>query len=204
MNRSHAEDLELAERCASGDAGPGIASSSSSGRCCIVRPTHWTGMAARVRWPTRSMPSSTASGTREGQRQSLFRYFQGRSSLATWLRAVLAQRYVDRQRAQRRLAPLADDDAGPGRPQPPAAVPPEPDPARRTIRCAPAPSARGGARRAGATGAAAARVLLRPGTDARRNRPRDAGARGHRVTPAGAHAPGDSRETSNAGSGRRG
>jgi hypothetical protein len=57
----------------------------------------------------------------QGQRQSLFRYFQGRSSLATWLRAVLAQRYVDRQRAQRRLAPLADPDAAPFAPRPPAA-----------------------------------------------------------------------------------
>ena len=47
---------------------------------------------------------------REGERQSLFRYFQGRSSLATWLRAVLAQRYVDRIRASRRTEPLADDE----------------------------------------------------------------------------------------------
>lgn len=39
---------------------------------------------------------------RAGERQSLFRYFHGRSSLATWLRAVLAQRYVDRLRAERR------------------------------------------------------------------------------------------------------
>src|SRR3989442_1130391 len=50
---------------------------------------------------------------REGERRSLFRYFQGRSSLATWLRAVLAQRYVDRLRAARRLAPLPDEDQGP-------------------------------------------------------------------------------------------
>lgn len=46
-----------------------------------------------------------------GERQSLFRYYQGRSSLATWLRAVLAQRFVDRLRVQRRAEPLADDDA---------------------------------------------------------------------------------------------
>jgi RNA polymerase sigma-70 factor len=50
---------------------------------------------------------------REGVRQSLFRYFHGRSSLATWLRAVLSQRYVDRVRAGRRLDPLPDDDAPP-------------------------------------------------------------------------------------------
>jgi RNA polymerase sigma factor (sigma-70 family) len=47
---------------------------------------------------------------REGVRQSLFRYFHGRSSLSTWLRAVLAQRHIDRLRAGRRLDPLPDDD----------------------------------------------------------------------------------------------
>ena len=47
----------------------------------------------------------------EGERQSLFRYFQGRSSLATWLRAVMAQRYVDRIRASRRTEPLPDDES---------------------------------------------------------------------------------------------
>ena len=50
---------------------------------------------------------------RDGVRQSLFRYFHGRSSLATWLRAVLAQRRVDQLRAQRRLEPLPDDESGP-------------------------------------------------------------------------------------------
>jgi RNA polymerase sigma-70 factor (ECF subfamily) len=48
---------------------------------------------------------------RGGRRQSLFRYYHGRSSLATWLRAVLAQRHVDRIRSQRRVEPLPDDDA---------------------------------------------------------------------------------------------
>ena len=43
---------------------------------------------------------------RDGERRSLFRYFHGRSSLATWLRAVLAQRQVDRVRSERRLTPL--------------------------------------------------------------------------------------------------
>jgi RNA polymerase sigma-70 factor len=41
---------------------------------------------------------------------SLFRYFHGRSSLATWLRAVLAQRLVDRVRAGARTAPLPDEE----------------------------------------------------------------------------------------------
>jgi len=49
----------------------------------------------------------------EGERRSLFRYFHGRSSLATWLRSVLAQRYVDWVRSRRRLDPLPDDDITP-------------------------------------------------------------------------------------------
>ena len=52
-------------------------------------------------------------GTRDGERQSHFRYFHGRSSLATWLRAVLSQRYVDRVRRDARIAPLPhDEEAG--------------------------------------------------------------------------------------------
>jgi len=53
--------------------------------------------------------------TAAGQRQSLFRYYQGRSSLATWLRAVLAQRYVDRVRVQRKVEPLSDQEEVPAR-----------------------------------------------------------------------------------------
>jgi RNA polymerase sigma-70 factor len=54
------------------------------------------------------------------ERRSLFRYFHGRSSLATWLRAVLAQRLVDRARVRARSAPLPDEE--------PAAQPaPDPD-----------------------------------------------------------------------------
>jgi RNA polymerase sigma factor (sigma-70 family) len=44
-------------------------------------------------------------------RRSLFRYFHGRSSLKTWLRAVLAQRHVDAIRAGRRFTDL---DSGTG------------------------------------------------------------------------------------------
>ena len=56
-----------------------------------------------------------------GERQSLFRYFDGRSSLATWLRAVLAQRYVDRLRTARRTEPLVEDA------EPEAPPPADPD-----------------------------------------------------------------------------
>ncbi len=49
-------------------------------------------------------------GGKSEERRSLFRYFHGRSSLATWLRAVLAQRYVDLLRSRRRSEPLPDED----------------------------------------------------------------------------------------------
>ena len=59
-------------------------------------------------------------GVRErgGVRQSLFRYYHGRSSLATWLRAILSQRHVDRIRERRRFESLDEDD-----PQEQAAAP---------------------------------------------------------------------------------
>ena len=61
-------------------------------------------------------------GDPPSERRSLFRYFHGRSSLATWLRAVLAQRLVDRARVRARTAPLPDEE--------PAAAQPAPDPDR--------------------------------------------------------------------------
>ena len=45
----------------------------------------------------------------DGVRQSVLRYFHGRSSLATWLRSLIAQRYVDRHREIRKLEPLPDE-----------------------------------------------------------------------------------------------
>ena len=63
---------------------------------------------------------------RDGERQSLFRYFHGRSSLATWLRAVLAQRHVDAIRAGRRLDPLPDGDSTDASVRV-SSIPPDPD-----------------------------------------------------------------------------
>lgn len=57
--------------------------------------------------------------------RSLFRYFHGRSSLATWLRALVAQRYVDRIRETRRLEPLPDDASPAALPGHEAAVNPD-------------------------------------------------------------------------------
>ena len=114
---------------------------------------------------------------RDGNRQSLFRYFHGRSSLGTWLRSVLAQRYVDEVRSRRRLDPSARRGrpllAGGWRVRP-----------RCRIRAA------GGARprrpRRGDSAAVAARpppagLVLPARHDARPDRPPLPGARGHRL-----------------------
>ena len=61
----------------------------------------------------------TAGARRE---RSLFRYFHGRSSLKTWLRAVLAQRHIDAIRAGRRFESLEDDESNSHAPQNPARV----------------------------------------------------------------------------------
>jgi RNA polymerase sigma factor (sigma-70 family) len=61
---------------------------------------------------------------RDGERRSLFRYFHGRSSLSTWLRAVLAQRFVDRIRSRRREDPLPEDESPAALPAPPRALDP--------------------------------------------------------------------------------
>lgn len=51
---------------------------------------------------------------RDGKRRSLFIYFHGRSKLSTWLRAIVAQRFVDQVRAAKKTVSLdepADEDA---------------------------------------------------------------------------------------------
>jgi RNA polymerase sigma factor (sigma-70 family) len=53
----------------------------------------------------------------KGTERSLFRYFHGRSSLKTWLRAILAQRHIDSIRAGRRFEELGEDETGDGRPK---------------------------------------------------------------------------------------
>ncbi len=114
MGDSHPADLELARRCAAGDP-------AAWDRFVLeYRPVLYRAADALDRHGgAREVADSLYADlfgikTPHGERQSLFRYFHGRSSLATWLRAVLAQRYVDRVRANRRLEPLRPDDLGTG------------------------------------------------------------------------------------------
>ncbi len=109
MGASHSADLELAQRCAAGDP-------AAWDRFVLeYRPVLYRAADALDRHGgAREVADSLYAelfGIRDasGERRSLFRYFQGRSSLATWLRAVLAQRFVDRLRAGRRLEPLLDE-----------------------------------------------------------------------------------------------
>jgi RNA polymerase sigma factor (sigma-70 family) len=72
-------------------------------------------------------------GLADGSRRdtSLLRYFHGRSTLKTWLRAVLAQRHIDAIRAGRRFESLDDEDSQSGAPGIIAAVSAQPaDPHR--------------------------------------------------------------------------
>jgi DNA-directed RNA polymerase specialized sigma24 family protein len=71
-----------------------------------------------------------------GEPRSLLRYYHGRSTLATWVRAVLAQRHVDQIREARRvmpteqraLPPTAPSEPDPGHGLSPARSPSPPDP----------------------------------------------------------------------------
>jgi RNA polymerase sigma-70 factor (ECF subfamily) len=109
LGPSQAADLDLAMRCAAGDP-------SAWDRFVLeYRPVLYRAAdALDPHGGAREIADSLYAelyGIKDagGERQSLFRYFHGRSSLVTWLRAVLAQRYVDRVRAGRRLEPLTDD-----------------------------------------------------------------------------------------------
>ena len=96
----HLEDLALACGCAAGDE------AAWEHFIREHRPTLYR--AADAIDPSGSARELADSIYGELFERSLFRYFHGRSSLATWLRAVLAQRHVDRLRAGRRLEPLPE------------------------------------------------------------------------------------------------
>lgn len=119
---AHSADLELARLCAEGDE------HAWERFVREYRPLLYRAADAldRTRGAREIADSLYAElygvNGRTGTRQSLFRYYEGRSSLATWLRAVLAQRYVDRLRTERRVEPLPDTEVA-GRSE-------EPDPHR--------------------------------------------------------------------------
>jgi RNA polymerase sigma-70 factor (ECF subfamily) len=106
----HLEDLALACACAAGDE-RAWEHFIAQHRPVLYRSADALDASGRAREIADSLYAELYGlrGESEG-RASLFRYFHGRSSLATWLRAVLSQRYVDRLRNDRRASPLDDHE----------------------------------------------------------------------------------------------
>ena len=109
LDALHAEDLALALACKGGD------------------PRAWEHFISSLRPPlyaaARAIAGDEMRGreladslwadlygleVRDGTRRSLLEYFHGRSSILTWMRAILAQRHVDYVRSQSRTQPLDD------------------------------------------------------------------------------------------------
>jgi RNA polymerase sigma factor (sigma-70 family) len=132
VSASYVADLELARRCAAGEEAAWERFVLEY-RPLLYRAADALDPSGGARDLADSLYAELYGMPRGGSdRQSLFRYFQGRSSLTTWLRAVLSQRYVDRLRAQRRLDPLPDEDTAPQRNEGRSADPADPDRARHT------------------------------------------------------------------------
>jgi RNA polymerase sigma-70 factor (ECF subfamily) len=124
----HAEDLALACACATGNAAAWEFFVTHFRPILYASARAITGDESRARELADSIYAELYGlEVREGRRRSLLSYFHGRSRLATWLRAVLAQRHVDYARSARRLEPL-DNIAE--RSDPASADPPDPDRAR--------------------------------------------------------------------------
>ena len=133
MNASYARDLELARQCAAGEE-------QAWERFVLeYRPLLYRAAdALDASGGARDLADSLYAdlyGMPEGgsERRSLFRYFQGRSSLATWLRAVLSQRYVDRLRGQQRFETLPDEESAFRRRAVRPDDPPDPDRSRHLV-----------------------------------------------------------------------
>jgi RNA polymerase sigma factor (sigma-70 family) len=105
----HVEDLALASACARGD------DRAWEHFVSTLRPVLYRAAAAIVGAEAGRELADSLYADLYGLddsgcgRRSLFDYYHGRSALAGWLRAVLAQRSVDRVREQSRCEPLPDD-----------------------------------------------------------------------------------------------
>ena len=109
MTALHVEDLALARQCAAGDE-QAWERFVLEYRPVLYRAADALDPGGGAREVADSLYAELYGlEVRGGERRSLLQYFQGRSSLATWLRAVLAQRYVDRIRAGRRFESLSDE-----------------------------------------------------------------------------------------------
>src|SRR5215471_7377372 len=114
----HLEDLALAQACAIGQE------TAWESFVETYRPYLRSAAAAILRTSAASAEACELAdslfaelyglGNGKTGERSLFRYFHGRSSLKTWLRAVLAQRRIDAVRAAKKFESLDEPD-GDGR-----------------------------------------------------------------------------------------
>jgi RNA polymerase sigma-70 factor len=107
LDALHGEDLALALACKRGDSRAWEHFIESIRPSLYAAARAIAGDVMRGRELADSMWAELYGlDVREGRRRSLFEYFHGRSSILTWLRAVLAQRHVDYIRSQSRTQPL--------------------------------------------------------------------------------------------------
>ena len=105
----HAEDLGLAIACQAGESAPWEHFITSFRPQLYVAARAIAGDEARGRELADSLWAEMyGMEVRDGRRRSILSYFHGRSSILTWMRAVLSQRHVDYIRTQSRIAPLDD------------------------------------------------------------------------------------------------
>lgn len=109
LERLHLEDLALAAACAAGHESAWNHFITTH-RAALHRAADAIDRTGRARELADALHGELFGLSARGEpRPSLFRYFHGRSSLSTWLRAILAQRHVDRMRDTRRLVELPAD-----------------------------------------------------------------------------------------------
>jgi RNA polymerase sigma-70 factor, ECF subfamily len=105
----HAEDLSLAIACQAGESAPWEHFITSFRPQLYAAARAIAGDEARGRELADSLWAEMyGMEVRDGRRRSILSYFHGRSSILTWMRAVLAQRHVDYIRSQSRIEPIDD------------------------------------------------------------------------------------------------
>ena len=105
----HAQDLSLALACMAGESAPWEHFITSFRPQLYAAARAIAGDEARGRELADSLWAEMyGMEVRDGRRRSILSYFHGRSSILTWMRAVLAQRHVDYIRSQSRIQPLDD------------------------------------------------------------------------------------------------
>ncbi len=121
----HLEDLALACACADGVVEAWdyfVATYRGYLRACAAALLKTSSASGKARELADSLLGELYGLRATPTRGSLLRYFHGRSTLKTWLRAVLAQRHVDEIRAGQKFVELGEQE--PGNEAGPRTVPP--------------------------------------------------------------------------------